>query len=409
MRTTDTVPRVNQFGAHLRDQWMLDPAVTYLNHGTVGAPPRQILELQQSIRNDIERQPATYLLRNLADVDGKPRRAAPLMRDAAAVVAQFVGADVDDLVFLDNATTGANAVLRSYPFVPGDEILVTTFGYGGVTNVANYVARTQGLVVRTITMPPPNPAVGSVHPQAYIDAIAAAIGGNTAGRTKMLLIDHITASTALIMPIAEIAAVCHDRGVLVLVDGAHGPGSIALDIPALGVDWYFGNLHKWAWTPRSAGLLWVAPQHHSYLHAPVTSWGLDRGIAAEFDAFGTRDPSPYLAAPGSIEMMESWGLEDIFDYNHNLAWQAGQLLSTRWNMPFSTPEQMIASMVCVTLPTRLGSTIHDAQRVRDALLFDANIEVPTTATETGMTMRVSTQVYNDLEDIDRLGDAIDRL
>ena len=116
----------------------------------------------------------------------------------------------------------------------------------------------------------------------------------------MLVVDHLTPGSALILPLAEIAALCHERGVLVLADGAHVPGNIAVDIESFGVDWYVANLHKWAWAPRSAGLLWAAKQHHEYLHPTVISWGLDHGIAAEFDLLGTRDPSHFLAAPFAI-------------------------------------------------------------------------------------------------------------
>ena len=390
------------FGPAMRSEWLLDPDVTYLNHGTVGATPRRVLAHQRAITDEIERQPATFMLRELADERGTmvtPSR----MRVAAAQVAEFVGVDGEDLMFVDNITTGANAVLRSFPFDTGDEIAVTNLGYGGVVNAATYVTRTINGTLRTIELPQPGAAPGD-----YIDAVAAGLGANT----RLLIIDHLTPGTALILPLAEIAELCHDRGVLVLADGAHVPGNIAVDIDSFGVDWYVANLHKWAWAPRSAGLLWSAKEHQTYLHPTVISWGLDHGIAAEFDLLGTRDPTHYLAAPFAIELMNEFGGDEgvsaIYRYNHELAWWAGQYLADRWGTRFTTPEEMIGSMVNVRLPAELGSTWDDAERVR-ADLEAEGFEVPLYAGPDGLTTRISAQIYCDRNDIEALGDAVVKL
>jgi isopenicillin-N epimerase len=244
------------------------------------------------------------------------------------------------------------------------------------------------------------PRLGS-SADAFADAFEAAIGP----ATRMVLLDHITAATALIMPVAEIARRCHDRGVLVLVDGAHGPGSIEFDIPSLGVDWYFGNLHKWAWTPRSSGVLWTAPEHQRFLHPTVISWGYEHGIAAEFDLLGTRDPTPFLAAPAALDLLDEYGFGDVCTYNHDLAWNAGQLLSQRWATEFTTPESMIGPMATVRLPARFGTTAADAQRLRDTLLFDHGIEAPVFGGEC-LTLRVSAQIYLGISDVERLADVV---
>ena len=224
------------FGPSMRSEWLLDSDLTYLNHGTVGATPRRVLARQRAITDEIERNPARFMLRELADTHGTA--VVPLrLRVAAAAVAEFVGVAADDLMFVDNITTGANAVLRSFPFAPGDEIAVTSLGYGGVTNAATYTARTIGGPLRTIELPQPGAAPGD-----FVDAIAAGLGHHT----RLLVVDHITPGTALILPLAEIAALCHQRGVLVFADGAHVPGNIAVDIDSFGVDWYAANLHKWA-------------------------------------------------------------------------------------------------------------------------------------------------------------------
>jgi isopenicillin-N epimerase len=213
-----------------------DPDVTYLNHGTVGATPRRVLAHQRAITDEIERQPARFMLRELADEHGTMTR-PPRMRVAADAVAEFVGVAGEDLMFVDNITTGANAILRSFPFEPGDEIAVTNLGYGGVVNAARYTTRVIGGTLRTIEVPQPGAA-----PDRYVEAIAAGLGD----RTRLLIVDHLTPGSALILPLAEIAQLCRERGVLVLADGAHVPGNIPVDIDSFGVDWYVANLHR-AW------------------------------------------------------------------------------------------------------------------------------------------------------------------
>lgn len=386
-----------RFGAALRDLWAIDPAITYLNHGTVGAPPRAVLEHQRRVIEEIERHPARFMLRELADVEGTGIGRTPRLREAAGAVAGFVGlGEADELVFVDNITAGANAVLRSFPFRPGDEIVVTSLGYGGVTNAARFAARDRGCTMRTIELPRPGAA-----PEHFVDAIADGLSP----ATRLLVVDHITASTALILPLSEIADVCHRHGVVVLADGAHVPGNIELDIAALGVDFYTGNLHKWAWAPRSSGILWAAPEHRAQLHPAVISWGLDHGLAAEFDLLGTRDPSPFLTAPFAIDLMRSYGLAAVYAYNHDLAWWAGQYLADRWDTPFTTPESMIGAMVTVRLPGRLGDSGEDAERVRGRL-EQVGIEVPVYATPTGLETRISAQIYCERSDIERLADAV---
>jgi isopenicillin-N epimerase len=165
-----------------------------------------------------------------------------------------------------------------------------------------FAARQRGAVVRTAVMPYPVRSAAELR-----DACLAALGP----RTRLAIVDHITSQSALIMPLAEIAAACRARGVAVLADGAHAPGAIPLDIPSLGVDWYVANLHKWMWVPRSSGILWASPERKADVHPAVISWGLDQGFTAEFDLPGTRDPSAHLAAPAAIAMMEDLGADAV--------------------------------------------------------------------------------------------------
>lgn len=385
------------FGRAQLTEWALDPAITYLNHGTVGAPPRRVLAAQQRIRDDIERQPARYLIREVAELGvSRPGLPAPRLRLAAATVAEFLGARGDDLVFVDNITTGANAVLQSLDLEPGDEIVMTDLGYGAIAHAASHVARRRGARVRTVTMPwPPEPG-----------ACVRAIEQSLTDRTRLAVVDHVTSESAVILPLAEVAAVCRARRIPILGDGAHAPGQLALDIPALGVDWYTGNLHKWAWSPRSCGILWAAPERQATLHPPVISWGLDQGFTVEFDWTGTRDPSAALAAPEGIAAMRDLGVDRVRAHNHDLAWRAGHYLAERWGTAIEVSEAMVGSMVTVPLPSAVGATSVDTLRLRDALLYEDHIEIQVHAWRGRPWVRLSAQIYNEMADVERLADAV---
>ena len=382
-----------EYGRHLLAEWMLDPQLSYLNHGTVGAPPRRVVEEYRRIQDSVERQPAQFQLRDLADTDGLGSPQRPHMRVAAEGVARHLGCSASNLVFVDNATAGVNAVLRSFPFVHGDEILVTDLGYGAVTNTARYVARENGCTVRTVDLPPYDSS-----PETYIELMTGAVGE----RTRIVIIDHITSQTALVMPIKEIIAACHAKGALVLVDAAHTPGAIHVDIESYGADWYTANLHKWAFAPRSCGVLWADPRHHSTLHPTVISWGLDNGIAAEFDLLGTRDPAPFLTAPFALDLVEEWGGARLRGHNHDLVMQAARMIVDVFGRPLTTDEGMIGPMVNVGLPRSFGTTKEEAVSLQRRLLEVHGIELPLFPDEDGLRMRISAQIYNDLSDIERL-------
>jgi isopenicillin-N epimerase len=385
------------FGRRWLQEWPLDPQGTYLNHGTVGVTPLRVMAARRAILEDVERHPSRFILRELTAVTfGKQRRAVPRLREAAATVAAFLGARGEDLVFVDNATTGANAVLRSFSFQSGDEVLVADLGYGGVTRAAIHAAREHGATVRTVTMPYPFTA------ESLTQAWTASVGPHT----RLAIVDHISADTAIVFPLATIASMLKRQGVAVLADGAHAPAMVALDIPSLGVDWYVGNLHKWAWAPRSSGVLWAAPERQVGLHPSVISWGLDEGFTTEFDMVGTRDASAHLAAPAALALFKEWGLDDIRRHNHDLAWTGAHRLAERWGTEFSASEPLIGSMAMVTLPLTAGTSRDEALIMRDSLLFDDGIEVHMHAYGGRVRARISAQIYNDVSDVDRLAAAV---
>lgn len=394
-----SLPNPPSFGHALLPQWGLDPELTYLNHGTVGAVPRVVLAAQRAVQDAIEREPARFLLRELADVRQIPMRIPPRMRTAIAPIAAFVGADPADLVFVDNASSGCNAVLRSWTFAPGDEILVTDHGYGAVTTCARYVAERAGATVRTITLPWP-----TITPESALEAVVAAIGPHT----RMLVIDHLTSGSALLLPIAAIADACRARGVLTLIDGAHVPGMLPLDIPALGCDFYVANLHKWAMSPRSSAILWVRRELHAQVNPTVISWGHGMDLGAAFDLAGTRDPSPHLAAHAGLTFLASLGLDAVRAYNHALVWEAATRFTERWGTTIPGPESMYGSMVTLPLPSSQDATPAAVQRLKDALLYEDRIETQIHPFAGRVWLRLAAQVYNEASDFERLWQAIER-
>ena len=391
------------FGRAMLAHFPLEPEGVYLNHGTVGVTPLAVMRARAALLDEIERHPSRFMIRELMSLGMSAPPEAPRLRAAADRVATFLGARGDDLVFVDNASSGVNAVLRSIDFGPGDEILIPDHAYGGVMRAAVFIARARDAMVHLVELPFP-----ADDASAFVDAIERAI----TPRTRLALLDHVSSETALVMPLAAMAAACRARGVPVLVDGAHAPGAIEVDIESLGVDWYAANLHKWCFAPRSCGVLWAAPERRTGLHPGVISWGITNdNWLQEFDWTGTRDPSPWLAAPAALDFMQGvLGVDAMRTNNHRLAWQSAQRLAERWGQRWTTPESMVGCMVSVPLPERLGAgEVANAQRLRDALLFEHGIEAPVIARSGALWARLSMQVYNDESDIERLEKAVDAL
>ena len=381
------------------EHWLLDPECTYLNHGTVGAPPRRVLQKQQALRDEMERQPSRFMLRELNGHQPMPWRAVSRLREASDQVAVFLGSRPDDLVFVPNVTTGLNAVLGSLPLGPGDEVVITDLAYGAIALAAEAVCDRGGATLRTVHLEYPVRDAGDV-----VEPIVRALTPHT----KLVVIDHVTAQTALVLPVAAVAAECHARGVPVLVDGAHVPGARPLDIPSLGVDWYAANLHKWAHAPRGCGILWAAPERQSVVRCPIVSWGHNKGFRDEFEHTATGDPTSYLAAPEGIALLREWDFDACVKYMHGLACEAADMLTERWRTKFEIPREMVGTMVTVPLAQHAGSTDADAARLRLALLVEERIEVQLHAWRGRLWTRVSAQIYNDRLDIARLADAVAR-
>ena len=260
----------------MREGFLLDPDVAYFNHGSYGACPVEVFEEYQRLQRELEREPTEFLARRF---DGA-------MHEARGALAAFVGARVDDLVFSPNATSALNAVIRSLRIRPEEEILTTKHEYGAIL-------RTLGFIRANVVL---------VEPEELI--------ANIGIRTRAIVVSHITSPTALVLPVEEICDAARKAGVLSIVDGAHVPGHIPLDLGSLGADVYAGNCHKWLCAPKGAGFLWSRPEHQDWIEPLVISWGYHE--AADFGERhgwqGTRDPAACLAVPKAIEAHATFDL-----------------------------------------------------------------------------------------------------
>ena len=301
---------IANFGPGMRERFALEPDMAFLNHGSYGAAPKEVLAVQAELRQRLESQPVRFMSREL------PGRLA----EASAVLAEFVGAQPADLAFVENATAGCNAVLRSLRLKPGDEVLITDHIYPAVRNILRHVTAESGALLVEAHLPFPLQG-----PQPVIDAVTAKI----TDCTKLVVLDLITSPTATILPVAEIAAAAKKVGARVLVDAAHAPGHIDFDTTALGADWVTGNAHKWLYAPKGAAFLWAAPAAQEGLHPTVISHGFGKGFQAEFGWTGTRDPSAWLAVPAAIAFYKGIGDRAVRRHNQDLARRAADLLMER--------------------------------------------------------------------------------
>ncbi len=382
------------FGASMRPKFLLEDGIAYLNHGSYGATPRVVLAAQDEWRARMERQPVHFMNRVLPGA----------LREAAGVLAAFLGVSGDDLVFVENATSGVNAVLRSVALGPGDEVVTTGHAYPAIRNVLGFVCRASGATL--VEAPVPFPLSDD---DQVVESVAAALSP----RTRLAVLDHVTSETATVMPIAALAALCRSRGVPLLVDGAHAPGMLDLDIAAVGADWYVGNAHKWLFAPKGCGFLWAAPARQPGLHPTVVSHGLDQGFAAEFDWVGTRDPSAWLAVGDAIAFLNGLGPNGLGPaavraHNRGLAAEATTLLSAAWDSEAGAPEVMRGAMATLRLPLS-GTTPEAAARLHDRLIDEHAIEVPVSARDGSLWVRISAQVYNEIEDYARLAQAVAKM
>jgi len=377
------------FGKTIRKEWLLDEDVIFLNHGSFGACPREVLAVQREWQNRMEVEPVRFMTREL-----------PQHLDAArAELAAFVGSRMEDLVFVQNATDGANAVLRSLlpTFKPGDELLTASHAYRAVRQTMVYVAELSGATVVDAQVPFPIASADEV-----TDAIARAI----TPRTVFAAIDHITSPTGVVFPIKQIIALFQERGIPVLIDGAHAPGQIDLNLDTLGADYYVGNCHKWLYAPKGAALLWVDKKHQSKIHPTVISHYLGKGYQTEFAWTGTLDPTAFLSIPAGIEFQRKLSAAGSREYTRKLLLDARREISSALGVPLAAPEEMLANLCTFLLPHDPDATDERVLHLHDVLFDEYRIEVPAMNANGKLYVRASSQVYNDRSDFDALKEAL---
>ncbi len=388
-------------GSEYAEYWGLDPSVAFLNHGSFGACPIDVLAAETRYRDRMEKQPLQFLIRDIEE----------LYDVARTELAAFVDADPLDVVFVPNATTGVNTVLRSLHFEPGDELLTTTHEYNACRNALDFVAERSGAVVVAADIPFPVESPAD---------ITAAVLERVGPRTRLGLFDHITSLTGMVMPIADIVRGLSERGVDVMVDGAHAPGMLELDIPSIGAAYYTGNYHKWLCAPKGAALLYVRQDSQEKIRPLTISHGAnmthtDRSrFWLEFDWTGTRDFSPYLAVADSIRFMGSLlpgGWDELMKRNRSLALEARNRICEQLGVESACPDSMIGALASIPLGGgRYGfsTTKLDFDPLENALREEYGIEVPVLACPDGPAsiLRISAQIYNRIEQYEYLADAV---
>ena len=381
--TESTSTGDRQWGAALRSEWSLDPAIAYLNHGGFGLTPNAVFVAQAEWRARIERNPTRFMALEIE----------PQLRVAAAKVAAAIGASGEDLVFVENATTGLNAVLRALDFEPGDEILITSLAYPAIRKAAQYAAARTG--ARLVEAEVKLPLTGDAE-------LLRAVAGRLSIRTKLAIFDHVASHSALKLPAAELTRLAHEAGARVMIDGAHAPGMVALDVRSIGAEWYAGNLHKWYFAPRSCGFLWAAKAVQPMTHPLAISHGYGRGFREEFEWTGTRDVTATLAAPAALDFHARLGGATLMARNQALAQEAGALLARHWGTELTGPLAAFGAMATVRLP--LVGTQDDARAkaITDELFETHRIAAPVVLLGGACWIRIAAQAYNERGEYERL-------
>jgi isopenicillin-N epimerase len=354
----------------VKDLFLLDPEVVFLNHGSFGACPRPVFEAYQRYQLELERRPVELL----------KRRYRGLLDGARERLAAYVGADVEGLLFLPNATAGVNVVARSLRLDRGDVVLTTNREYGAVDIVWRFVCERTGA--------------------GYVRVPPEELWDRVTDRTRVIALSHIASPTGEILPVDEVCRRAREAGILTLVDGAHGPGHVDLDLGALGADAYAGNCHKWLCAPKGAGFLWVGPRLRDVVEPLIVSWDWEgeTEFAARHGWQGTRDPAALLAVPDAIHFQAEHDWETVRRRCHGLAAEAQRGVAELAGI--EPPPGPFAQMSSAELPPC------DPDRVQERLLDEHGIEVPCRVWEGRPLIRISCQAYNEERDIERLLEAL---
>jgi isopenicillin-N epimerase len=377
-----TTVRAVSDGTHLRDEFLLDPDVTFLNHGSFGATPRAVFERYQEWQLELERQPVLFI----------DRRLDALLAEARALLGAYVGADSDDLVFVQNAGAAVNVSAWPLGLQPGDEVLSTDLEYGALDLTWEHVCGDFG--ARYVRTPIRLPVTSA---EEILETVWAGVGP----RTRALFVSHHTSSTALTLPVAELCRRAREAGVRTIVDGAHAPAHLPLNLRELDADYYAGNCHKWLCAPKGAGFLYVRRELQLDVHPLQISWGYqgdDPSFVSRHEKQGTRDSSAYLTVPAAIAWQREHDWDVVRERCHQLARRARNELGLEPLTPDSSEffRQMITLRIPDDAPSDLQERLYDEYR----------IEIPVFERGEERFIRASFQGYNDAADFERLRDAL---
>lgn len=368
--------------AALRDVFLLDSDWTFLNHGSFGACPRPVFEAYQRLQLELERQPVEFLEREYVQ----------RIDTARARLADYLGADLDGLVFVQNTTAGVNAVARSLELGPGDQVLTTNHEYGACLLAWQVVCAARGASLVVAELPDP-----LVDPASVVAALEAA----ATERTRAVFVSHLASMTAAVLPVSAICGWARKRGAVSVVDGAHVPGQLQLDVASVGADAYVGNCHKWLCAPKGSAFLWVAEWMRDQVEPVVVSWGCEEGapFADRHSWGGTHDPAASLAVPTAIAFQARLRWDDVRARGHALAerFQA-ELIERNGMRPLYQGPEWHGQMISVPVPWPAAEASELQRRLRD----NARIEVPVIAWQGRTLVRPSFQGYNDARDLGRL-------
>lgn len=374
----------------VRALWPLEPTVAHLNHGSFGAVPTPVLEEQQSWRDRMETNPVRFFNRELDEALGLARQE----------VARFLGADPQRLAFVPNATTAASTVLSSFPLGPDDAVLITDHTYGAVRFAAQRWTSLAGARLDVLHLPLDG------DDQTLADAVLQAV----TAQTRLVILDQVTSPTARRLPLIDVLPRLRERGIAVLVDGAHAPGMINVELDRLGADFWTGNLHKWAFAPRGTAVLHVDPRWAGVVRPLVASWGEDRGFPSAFDDTGTTDLTAWLSAPRALRVLQHLDLERLRRHNVEIAVHGQRVVAESLGLtPDRLPRDPAVSMQLVPLPPGVAADTAAATALEDRIGEVAAVEVAVTSWAGRGFLRVSGQAYNAPADYERLAHELPRL
>jgi isopenicillin-N epimerase len=369
----------------------LDPAVSYLNHGSFGAVPISVQRTQQRLRDETETNPMKYFVQGLDDRIVHTRRH----------IAGFLGADPDGSALVTNATAGVSLILQSVRLGPGDEILLTDHAYGAVAMAVRRQCRRAGATARTVAVP---------LDARDSDVVSRIRNALRPGRTKLLIVDQLTSPTAKALPVRAIAAAAREHDIPILVDAAHAPGMLPVDVSALGADFWVGNLHKWAFAPRGTALLAVAPAWRRRIDPLIVSWQQDQGFPSSVEFQGTVDYTPWLSAPAGLFLLRTLGVDAVRAHNAALAAYGQRVVGAALEVAdLPDPGDPAVSMRILPLPAGMATTYPEAHALRQHIADKLAVETAVNAWGGRGWLRLSAQIYNRPDEYDRLAEHLPAL